>query len=342
MSHVAAKQWIRKSLTVVVLLFVAQTLSAADRPALTDCFEIDEIRVLYTIRGNDAVHPADLDDSGVPDQVEDIARQAWAARRVFCDVVNFPDPLKSDRYRGIETIEISIRHRDVLGGGNGLAWEKPQTSALQRKQKGKEPKLVLTCTFGSHIMAHRNKTPAFHMFNHIQFGATYFKNSWYLLGMARWAEQGLSRHTRSAPVASPFWQNSSSGRSRLFAMRSEAEAAFWKTITQSVDASGRMPAAKIGTELRALRYTDGTPVLEDFTLTGAAFVRDVLIELGRTDDVVFKELGYDDWSEANQKSAANNIWIYQAVQDVASRHSSRRQASVSTSSPSILIVPAKR
>ncbi|WP_236622172.1 hypothetical protein, partial [Novipirellula maiorica] len=40
---------------------------------------IDPIRVFYTTAGKDAVPLADIDRSGVPDRVEDIAKQVWAA-----------------------------------------------------------------------------------------------------------------------------------------------------------------------------------------------------------------------------------------------------------------------
>ena len=59
------------------------------------------------------------------------------------------------------------------------------------------------------------------------------------------------------------------------------------------------------------------------SITGRAGTRhrDVLLELGKLDDVAFKELGYADWSEDNQRSSKNNPYIYQAIMDVLRRHS---------------------
>lgn len=315
---------IRRTSSLSLLVFCCMAWNGAialpgELAALTGSFEMDEIRVLYTTKGTDAVNKTDLDGNKVPDQIEDIARQAWAARRVFCDVLEYPDPLKSERYKEVTSIEISIRHKDAFGGGNGIAWERAEPSARKKKKGQREQ--VLKCTVGSHVMAHRNATPAYSMFNLTQYGVTYFKNSWYLQGMARWSEQGLRRGGIGSVSRRPKdWPTGAAGRTLVFAMRSDAEAQFWNPIVMSVDTNGRMPAARIDTQLRALRYSDGTSVLADFSLNGAAFMRDVLLELGRVDDIAFKQLGYNEWSEDNQRSLSNNLWIYQAVQDVTERH----------------------
>jgi hypothetical protein len=48
-------------------------------------------------------------------------------------------------------------------------------------------------------------------------------------------------------------------------------------------------------------------------------MRDILIALGKTDDVAKEDLGYKDWSEENQRSPQNNPYIYQAIMDVVRR-----------------------
>jgi hypothetical protein len=80
-----------------------------------------------------------------------------------------------------------------------------------------------------------------------------------------------------------------------------------------------LPQTPLLQELAALRYSDGSPVLQDHALVGAEIIRDVLVELGRMDDVAFQELGYDKWSEDNQRAAKNDGYIYQGVMDVLRR-----------------------
>lgn len=87
------------------------------------------------------------------------------------------------------------------------------------------------------------------------------------------------------------------------AMPYEASEHFWNPLAARLDKRGTLPQSSALETLRAMRYTDGSPVLKDPELTGAEFIREVLVELGRVDDVAFRELGYDRWSEENQRSA---------------------------------------
>jgi hypothetical protein len=68
-----------------------------------------------------------------------------------------------------------------------------------------------------------------------------------------------------------------------------------------------------------MRYVDGTPVLKDLRLTGWKFIRDVLEGLAKADDVAFRELGYDRWSEENQRSPKNNAYILGVVEEAMKR-----------------------
>ncbi len=49
-------------------------------------------------------------------------------------------------------------------------------------------------------------------------------------------------------------------------------------------------------------------------------MRDVLLELDKFDDIAFKELGYESWSEDNQRSEKNSPYVYQGIMDVLRRH----------------------
>lgn len=89
-----------------------------------------------------------------------------------------------------------------------------------------------------------------------------------------------------------------------------------QTLAAKAAASGVIPDSPALTRLQALRYTDGTPVLKDLRLTGWRFIREVLQALDQADDIAFSELGYDRWSEENQKSPKNNAYIMRAVTDV--------------------------
>src|SRR5262245_36343063 len=77
----------------------------AEKSVLPKHHVLGPIRVFYASDGKSAVPSADKDASGVPDQVEDVAKQVWAAHRLFCGVLEFPDPFQSERYPGVTCIQ---------------------------------------------------------------------------------------------------------------------------------------------------------------------------------------------------------------------------------------------
>ena len=322
MSHVLRLGWfVRASLVGLTIANADVSLIAQEKAApakLTEHFELDEIRVLFNKEGTDAIAAEDANKNDVPDQVEDVAKQVWAAHRLFCGTLGFPDPLKSERYDGVKFIEVKIRQRDIIKGGNGLAFDESQRSALPTDPKGTK---AITLTVGNHVVPTKNITPAHETFHLIQYGATYFKNKWFLEGMARWSEHGLAKEGLGEVKYDPKgpWPQEGGKRQALFGMSYDAEFVLWNPIAKKDDRRGTIPAGKIPNELRALKYSSGIPVLHDADFVGIEVMRDILIELGQLDDLAFKELGYDSWSEANQTSEKNSPYIYQAVMDVLRR-----------------------
>ncbi len=161
--------------------------AAQQKSALPKHYVLDEIRVFYTIEGVSAVPETDVDSNGVPDHVEDVAKQVWAAHRLFCHALDFPNPLASARYPGVTCIEVYLRDRSELGGANGVAYDEPQRA--RRIPEGKPNDRALVMALGRHIVAARNLSPAHELFHLIQYGATYFKNRWFLEGQTRWSER---------------------------------------------------------------------------------------------------------------------------------------------------------
>ncbi len=64
-------------------------------------------------------------------------------------------------------------------------------------------------------------------------------------------------------------------------------------------------------------------VLRDNELVAADIMRDILLELDKLDDVAFKELGYESWSEDNQASEKNSPCVYQGIMDVLRGHKNK-------------------
>lgn len=301
-----------------ILCVSAMTASAQQEQSPLDRhFVLDPVRVFYTTEGTNAVPLADVDRSGVPDRVEDIAKQVWAAHHLFCEVLKFPDPLGSERYKKVNCIQVSLRD---LGGGNGLAYDASQRARLIPEGKSTDRAIVMAVNCKLNPM--KNITPAHETFHLVQYGATYFKNSWFLEGMARWSEHALGPEGLGQIKYAPGgpWPQKLQHQKLLVGMKYDAEYVLWNPIARQTDRNGLLSHAQLGKKLTSLRYSDGTPVLRDAALTGAEIMREIVIELGKMDDVAFKDRNYESWSEKNQRAEENNPYIYKAVMDVLRRH----------------------
>ena len=311
----------RRSMIVPALLVLLMPAAGASaKSPLPKHLRVGPIRVFYTTEGIAAVPPRDANGNAVPDHVEDVAKQVWAAHKLFCEVLEFPDPFKSERYPGLTCLEVRIWDRSEIGGGNGVAFESAQRA--RDIPEGKAGDRAIVMSIGKHVDARKNITPAHEFFHLIQYGTTYFKNPWYLEGQARWAEHGLGLDAVGETKYSPRgpWPQRAQHLSLLFEMSYDAEFVLWNPIASRADRKGELPIGRIPETLRSLRYSDGAPVLRDHRLKAAPLMRDVLIELGKLDDVAFQELGYSEWSEANQLSQQNNPYIYQAIMTALRRH----------------------
>ena len=284
-------------------------------------FEIKNFRFFYNTSGQHAVDPIDDDQNGVPDQVEDVAKQTWVAHKIFVDTLGFQDPLKSERYAKAEFVDVIFLSRKVVGR-NGTAYD-----GLQKIGREDDPDGLRTICFdiASDIDARRNSTPTHEYFHLIQNGYTYFKTRWYTEGMARWSEHATSKGGIGKTNYRGRWPQSADHQRKLFNLADPygSELVFWNPLAKLCKTSTSFSPSNVSKAVRSLRYSNGKPVLADLSLMGTEFMRDVLVELGKADDVAFNELGYKKWSEDNQKSIGNSPYIYQTVMEVARKHGLR-------------------
>ncbi len=305
---------------VIAICSLMQPAFAQKKTPLTEHFVADKFRIFYTNEGISAVPQADANSNSIPDHVEDVAKQLWQAHQLFCKVLEFPDPFESQRYPGVTCIEIGIRDRREMGGGNGVAFENSQRA--KSIPEGDKDDRALVMAIGKHVDARKNITPAHELFHLIQYSTTYFKNRWYLEGMARWSEHALGKDGIGEVKYSPRakWPQRDEHLAELFKKTYDAEFVVWNPIAMRADRRGTIPRATVPESLRNLRYSDGSPVLTDYSLHAAPLMRDILLELGKLDDIAFKEIGYSDWSEDNQRSTKNDRYIYQAIMDATRQH----------------------
>jgi len=295
---------------------VEAQLPATPQP-VNHLHQVGRIRVFFHTDGKHAVNPADLNQNGVPDQVEDAAAQTQAAYLFFVDTLGFPDPFKTERYRNAAFLDIIFRHKDLLRS-NGKAYDE-----VQRFKRAGDPPDTLSLSFSlaTSVDASSNLTPAHEFFHIIQNSVTYFKNSWYTEGMARWSERALGLGAVGPVRYDGPWPLPEKTREALFEKSYDAAEEFWNVLASKDDPKGEIPESKVSAELKEMTYVNGTKVLRDFRFQGWRLMREVLLELDKADDVAFRELGYDRWSEANQRSSRNNPFILQAVMRAVSARS---------------------
>lgn len=316
-SRVKTRRWIA-ALGLLALLgssAVAQSSFEAERGKLRKALVVGRMRFFYATTGFHAVNPTDRNGNGVPDQVDDVAAQIVGAWLLLVDGLDFPDPFKSGRYRDVKWLDVHFLNRRLLNW-NGKAYDEKH----QFKHPGDpEPAWSLCIDIATSVNATRSLTPAHEVFHIIQNGASFFKTPWYLEGMARWSENSLGRRGFGWLPRAPQWPLSQQDLAKAFASSYDACSCYWEPMIRAVDPDGEIPPESIPADLKRLRYLNGAPVLGDLAFPGWRVVRRILLELGRADDVAFKEMGLDQWAEWDQRSNANTPYIHRTVLMVASQ-----------------------
>ena len=193
----------------------------------SDHHDLGRIRVFYETDGAAAVKPEDRDRNGVPDQVDDIARQVWATHDLFCGSLGFVDPFECERYPNIKWIEVHIRDRNSLRGRGGVAYS--NYSKAQAMPGAESAGRVLKMSIANDVNAIKSITPGHEMFHLIQYSTTHFKNAWFLEGLARWSGYALGQKGLGDFKYSPRgpWPQRRGDLPQLFGMKYEAEFVLW-------------------------------------------------------------------------------------------------------------------
>ena len=291
------------------------------RRALDQCYVREEFRLFYTLTGDNALvgnQRGDADKNGVPDRIEDIARQLLVARRLYGEVFKLRHPFESPRYTNrVKFFDVFVARLPLeLGGGrNGSAGD-----AIVNYQHPRDPAggcEVLTIDL-SKDMACDNLSPAHELFHEFQNGYSLFKNSWYTEGTARWAQYAL--HKGAGPVGKV--PATVAERATLYGLSYDA-AGFWNALAEAADPIGKFTVPQ---DLANVRYAGtGRPVIEDPRLHGIEFIKALLEELEAADHAVSRVKGLNplDWPEARQRSPENNDVIWGATERALKRLTGR-------------------
>ena len=298
-----------KKLFLTLMLLLA-TISTAD----AEVYRQGIVSVIYERNGAYPLDSSDRNQNSVPDSIEDIATQINAARELFHDVCGFPDPLKSDRYKNTTAIEIDIDLKSNMENHNGLAY------SGKRKSKIDPNKTVLHIRIASTVDAHKNATPAHEYFHLIQYGATYFRNKWYLEGMARWSQDSVNA-IKKYPTVKNMSRTLTDKVSVAEILNAKYSTARLLWYPLALDCKDKV---KIPSRLMSkYKYVDGAAVFEDDVIYGANVMKAVLNKMqSKEAQAAVSFGGLKQWRKDGVRSEKNNDIILDCVRAVYSERRS--------------------
>ena len=219
----------------------------------------------------------------------ELARQLQKADRFYSETLGLTPPLQSARYRGVGAIDVHLLPMpDKMGdaGDEPISYRYPAFTDTQS---------ALSISVSTRWRP-PNLTPAHELLHSYQYGYTFFKNAWYLEGLARSLENVFfQQHYRTEPL--PHSQDQLDALLR----RSYGAAPFWNRLMQLCNPGCPLPtgSASDGFKPRSGAICDG------------GFIKTLLEQL-RTQDrraAQGRRLNPDNWPETEQHAAANNPWL---------------------------------
>ena len=291
---------------VLAIVFALSTMSTGNAAV----YQQGIVYVIYDEKGDAAPEDkTDINLNGVPDVVEDIATQVNAARELFNDVFKFPDPLESERFKDVSSIEVDIESKEVMGKWNGNSSRKVRT---QSKHNPNER--AIHFRVANNVNPHKNSTPTHEYFHEIQYGATYFRNNWFKEGTARWAQDAVRKIEYPDGKNIPHLLTDKTFNEQLFQGSYDMAEQFWYPLVVNMNDKAIIPDSLI----KRYRYVDGSPVFRDNIIYGANVIREVILVMKSKEPLAAaEEFGtVKEWRNKGQRDERNNKFILESVREV--------------------------
>lgn len=293
-----------------ILIMAIGFLLAAIQSVSAAVYQQGEVYVIYDETETDAVKDrTDLNANGVPDVIEDIATQVNAARELFKDVFDFPDPLQSERFKGATTIEVDILARENMGNKNGQA-----ISGVRKESKHDPNESAIRIRVANTVNPRKSSTPEHEYFHLIQYGATYFRNGWYLEGMANWSQDSVSaikEYPDGKSLSSTLKDEAT--LEDIYQSKYSVSKSLWYPLAVSKRDKAKIPADMI----KKYKYVDGSPVFHDDIFYGPNVMREVLRKMKLREEFAAANFGgVEKWRKRGQRNEQNNGFIMECVRDV--------------------------
>lgn len=284
-----------------ILLLAVALAFAMIQPASAAFYQQGVIYVLY--EDKDITNKADINSNGVPDSVEDIATQVNAAREVFL-AFDFPDPLQSERYKNVTSIEIDIEVME----GIGVAF-----SGARKNFKNSPKERAIHFKVSSKVDPRKKQTPTHEYFHLIQYGATYFRNGWFLEGMARWSQDAVAKTKYPDGKNISATLKSKAAQEEIFKVKYDAAGKLWYPLAVNMRDKATIPDRLI----KKYKYVDGSPVFQDNIIYGANVMREIILTMKTKEAGAAAQFGgIKKWRKEGQRDEQNNPFIMESVREV--------------------------
>lgn len=288
-------------LTVLMMTFAVMSTASAE------IYRQGVFYVIYDAEGAAAVNKTDANLNGVPDVVEDIATQLNAARELFNGVFNFPDPLTSERFANVTSIEITFAAKSDMTAP-AFAFASVRKNSLHDPNEQS-----LKIKMSNAVNPRKSSTPAHEYFHLIQFGATYFRNKWFTEGMAQWSEDAVAKMNYPDGRDVALTLESPATTDKLFRSKYAASKLLWYPLAVNMRDKATIPAALIV----KYRYVDDTPVFRDNIIYGPNVMREVLRVMKSKEHLAAAEFGdAAKWRQKGQRAVTNNKVMLECVREV--------------------------
>ena len=270
----------------------------APREALDQRLVEGEFRIHYTLTGGNAF-PFDVSPPQRTQQaairLNSLTAQIGQANRFYSEQLGLTPPLASARYQDVRSIDVHIIELEGKNGSTGDA------AIVYRYQHfdGSSPALTIALSNQWHPP---NLTPNHEVFHAYQYAYTFFKNAWYLEGMAHSMEtafKGGEVQTEALPR--------DVGQLEQVLARSYGADSFWNRLMYLCDS-----ACSGSTSAKAWKSDAYTPRSQ---FCGGGLVRSILEQYQMIDKEAAQARGIasNDWTEKEQRSEKNNPFLLRGL-----------------------------
>ena len=284
-----------------------------ERESLDRVYVISDFRIFYTLHGRNALpefQRRDLNSNDIPDLIEDIALQLVTADHLYSEMLGFIKPLENERYRGkAKGIDVHLLNLEDKHGSSGDAIVTYHYRFIRV-----DIKPVLSIKIANTI-ASTSLTPAHELFHCYQNGYTMFKNRWYTEGTARWVEYAFRKGTGPSATLPQSDEEINELMNETYGAKY-----FWNRITKLCAKKHRFDLIEPWKSMRLV--SSNIKMIEDDTLDGYHFMRDLLNTFERYDHYLSKQRGVSwfNWSEKQQKAKENNRYLLKGISETVKEY----------------------